>query len=71
MEVLDYVGVAPCGCVKVWMSATLPAKELAKEAAKAIRAGLDLRRMTTADARKALMGCAVCRPVKAGSLFPA
>ena len=53
----DYVGVKSCGCHVTWASVELPKKELARVIAEWIKNGLDVRRMTTEEARKKIAPC--------------
>jgi hypothetical protein len=59
---LDYVGVKPCGCLGIWVSSNMPRKDKAKEIAKIVAGGLDLRRMATADVKQMPFRCNLCRP---------
>lgn len=58
---LDYIGTRPCGCVPFWVSADLPARDIAKEVARAIRDGLNIERVTTEESRRRIGWCAVHR----------
>lgn len=57
---LDYIGRKPCGCVMCWMSSDLPAKEIAKEVARLLRCGWSIERMTTEQAKAALVAGLDC-----------
>lgn len=61
---LDYVGIAPCGCIKVWISQGTPNKELRKGFALILRHNLSLERRTTEEARKSPIRCEICNPPK-------
>lgn len=65
---LDYAGVAPCGCWKMLASAKSDTKELAKWCALVIRRGYDLQRWSKEQIKAGTSQCAVCKPVKQGTL---
>lgn len=71
-EPLDYVGVRPCGCLVIWACGRVTDQrgrdELAKDVAKIIKRGMELKRVTTAEAKAMTMGCQLCKPVKQGEL---
>lgn len=58
---LDYLAVAPCGCIRGWMSADLvkmDPKHGAKVVGDWIRAGDDIQRVTTEESRTRPWHCA-------------
>jgi hypothetical protein len=63
-EELDYVAKRPCGCFVMWMAATAPKKEIAKEVASMIRKGFDVVREPTEAVSNAKFKCEVCKPTK-------
>lgn len=72
MSDLDYLAVAPCGCVRGWMSAKVPKLDpnhAAKDIAEWVRSGYDVQRVTTEESRARPWHCPKHPNVKQGVLL--
>lgn len=68
---LDYLAVAPCGCIRGWMSAEvvkLDPKHAADVVGQWIRAGDDVQRVTTQESRERPWRCPTHPKVKQETL---
>lgn len=57
-EPLDYLAVAPCGCIVGWCSASNPRSDIANFVGDMIRRGQDIERVTTDESRTRPWHCA-------------
>jgi hypothetical protein len=65
----DIVAVAPCGCIRGWISGKEDPKSYRKEIAGWVADGLEIRHVTTEEARSGQWNCEAVHP-KVGPKMP-